>query len=227
MKSALLLLCMLLAACASSPEPKPGVARLASTCVAVHEAQQETVEANSAYQRARELADRNPGAESAKRVEDTTVAAAVAEVDLDIAKRDCVALMKKQAIALAEASRSLEAAELRWRDAAPESYAFTVKYSAFGLTHGCESQSFRVSGGHPSAALQPGCKSRTAEFGTVPALFRFARRLLADRPHDASMQFDPSLGYPVKIYTGSRELEDAYFEFEVVKFEVGGDRHGH
>ena len=61
--------------------------------------------------------------------------------------------------------------------------------------------------------------------GSVPALFKFARELLAQRQGDASATFDPVYGYPKKFYVGRPGIDDAYSSFEVVSFTPNARDH--
>lgn len=122
-----------------------------------------------------------------------------------------------------EATEQLIQAEQRWNISGPEAYSFTVSYRAFVLTYGCQSQAFRVSGSHSTPKPRFGCKSDVRNFGSVPALFRLARKLLAQHPGEVSAEYDSQYGYPIKFYVGSTDLEDDYFQFTVVKFKASGN----
>ena len=119
-----------------------------------------------------------------------------------------------------EASEQLRQAEVRWQHQALKSYSLTVRHSTFVSEYGCETQSFEVKGSRSSPAKAVNCKPRPEEFGSVPALFRLARRLLAQKPDEAIFEFDQIYGYPKKIYVGSSTLEDSYFMYQVIEFKV-------
>ena len=121
------------------------------------------------------------------------------------------------------AAEQLRQSEARWRQTAPTRYSLRVKYSTFAGRYGCREQSFRVHGRHSSSDSAPDCGSRPDKFGSVPALFRLARELLAENPDDeADIEFDPTYGYPKSFYVGSAQMEDSYFKFEVLDFKAGG-----
>jgi len=119
-----------------------------------------------------------------------------------------------------EATAQLTQAEQRWKTAAPTSYSFTVRYSAFVLTYGCQSQTFRVTGPRSTPKLSFGCKSQPQKLGSIPALFHLAHELLAEHPDEVSADYDSTYGYPIKFYVGSTDIDDNYFQFEIAEFKV-------
>lgn len=118
-----------------------------------------------------------------------------------------------------DATEQLKQAEERWKMSSPSAYYFTVRYSAFVLTYGCESQSFLVSGTRSKPVSSIGCKSQPRKLGSIPALFHLAHKLLAEKPDEVSAEYDSTYGYPIKFYVGSADLEDSYFQFEIVEFK--------
>ena len=110
-------------------------------------------------------------------------------------------------------------AEKLWRRASIRSYEFTIEYSAFALVYGCTEQSFKVNDGRSKPISAPDCDSHPDILGTIPALFRLARKELRMHPDEASFSFDPESGYPIKFYRGSSDIEDVYFTYQITKFE--------
>jgi hypothetical protein len=104
----------------------------------------------------------------------------------------------------------------------------TVEYGEMMLGLGCARQSFEVKDGRSKfvpAADCPEESSRADKLGTIPALFRLARDRLGSGMNDeVSISFDRVLGYPLSFYSGSREGEDAYFAFDVVRLESQDER---
>jgi hypothetical protein len=135
----------------------------------------------------------------------------------------CLALLNPQMACAGdtqEASKQLRQAELRWQNQAPKNYSLTVSHSKFVSEYGCEIQSFEVKGSRSSPSNTANCKTRPDKFGSVPALLRLARKLLAQKPDEAIFEFDHIYGYPKKIYVGSSTLEDVYFMYQVTEFSV-------
>ena len=124
------------------------------------------------------------------------------------------------------AAEQLRKSELLWKHTAPYRYSLRVKYSTFAGHYGCWEQSFRVKGRHSSSDSAPDCDSRPDKFGSIPALFRFARELLAENPDEAEIEYDPAYGYPKNFYVGSTHMEDSYFKFEVLDFKAGDPEGG-
>jgi len=123
------------------------------------------------------------------------------------------------ATSAADAARQLEQAEQLWARAGPKAYSYSVKYSEFVSTHGCERQRYRVLGSHSialAAVNTTKCKFSPKLFGSVPALFRLAHDLLGNE--EIEFSFDPVLGYPRSIYAGVADMTDAYFAFDVSEF---------
>lgn len=112
----------------------------------------------------------------------------------------------------------LRAAQSIWRANGPESYTFTVRYSAFVGEFECRTQTFRVARSKAKSLNSSTCGARADELGSIPALFDLASEFLDRRMGDASATFDPVYGYPRKFYVGHPEMDDAYFSFEVVAF---------
>jgi hypothetical protein len=118
-----------------------------------------------------------------------------------------------------QALEQIAHAEKLWETASLDSYELTVRYSAFTLEYGCAVQSFRVVNNRARPLASRKCKSRPDVLGTVPALFRLARKELIVYSDEVVFSFDPESGYPVEFYCGFSDMDDAYFAFEIVKFE--------
>ena len=118
-----------------------------------------------------------------------------------------------------QALEQIAHAEKLWETASVDSYELTVRYSAFMLEYGCDVQSFRVVRNRAKPLASRKCKSRPDVLGTVSALFRLAREELTVYSDEVIFSFDPELGYPVEFYCGFSDMDDAYFAFEIVKFE--------
>ena len=129
--------------------------------------------------------------------------------------------------AVVEARAHLERAEALWRRAQPAAYTLTVRHSIelAIAAYGCPQQSFEVEDGQarfvPTAECSPE-QARPDVLGTVPALFRLIRRELRGRD-DVSLSFDPDVGYPLALYAGTRGMDDGFFAFEVLRFELKGE----
>ena len=118
-----------------------------------------------------------------------------------------------------DAREKIAKAEKLWKSASIRSYNFTVDYSTFALTYGCTEQSFTVVNGRSTPTSARECASQQDVLGTIPALFRLARKELRIYPDEASFLFDPDSGYPIKFYRGSADAEDIYFTYRITSFE--------
>jgi hypothetical protein len=114
----------------------------------------------------------------------------------------------------------LERAESLWQAKSPTTYSLTVRYSEFVGRFGCFSQTYFVSGARASGVAPLDCKYRPDKLGTVPALFRLMRETLRDNWDEVTVEFDKTYGYPKNFYAGAKDMEDAYFSFDVLNFEV-------
>jgi hypothetical protein len=121
-------------------------------------------------------------------------------------------------VAEVQAAKRLTEAEAQWRAHGPPRYTIKVHYSSFLLRFGCSTQTFRVSSGSSSTLNSSECGARPDKLGSVPALFRFARELLAEKRGDVSAAYDPVYGYPTEFYVARPGLEDNFFLFKVVEF---------
>ena len=119
-----------------------------------------------------------------------------------------------------DAYKHIAEAERLWKRASIRSYEFTVDYSAFALVYGCTEQSFKVIDGRSKPLSVLDCDSDPTRLGTIPALFRLARKELRMIADEASFSFDPEAGYPIEFYRGSSDIEDVYFTFQITRFEI-------
>lgn len=118
-----------------------------------------------------------------------------------------------------DALTEIDRAETLWRSAASNNYSFTVRYSEFLGQYGCFTQTYVVSGHHSKSETSGDCEYRPDKLGTIPALFKLMRKTLRRPWEEIAVEFDETLGYPKKFYTGSG-IADDYFQFEVSEFKV-------
>jgi hypothetical protein len=67
------------------------------------------------------------------------------------------------------------------------------------------------------------CRDLQAEFGSVPQLFEFLRRVLADNHASIDAEFDPNYGYPQQVFIDFR-VADFFEGFSVASFRVRSGR---
>jgi hypothetical protein len=113
--------------------------------------------------------------------------------------------------------------EQLWTHAGIRDYVISVNFSSFVLPEGCFSQKFKVVNGRSFSLARPKCRSRSYKADSVSALYRIIRKNLqgSDGESEASIEVDPTYGYPRKFYAGIKNMYDAYISFEVVGFAPG------
>ena len=117
----------------------------------------------------------------------------------------------------------LDAAEQRWKRAALSSYEYTFSFRAFYVFVDCEGDSFRAKVVNGIVVPTSDCRALRDSYATVPQLFSFVRKELAQKPDHIEATFDPELGYPASFGVDPREnASDDEFYFEVSGF-VWGD----
>lgn len=113
----------------------------------------------------------------------------------------------------------LETAEQRWKQAAPKNYAYTFTFRASYVYVDCEGDSFRARIVNGAPENLPGCDRLRSAYATVPHLFAFVRKALAEKPDSIEVSFDPELGYPVSVAIDyQKRTSDDEFYFDVSTF---------
>jgi hypothetical protein len=117
----------------------------------------------------------------------------------------------------------LDAAEQRWKRAALSSYEYTFSFRAFYRYVDCEGDSIRAKVVNGIVAPASDCRALRDSYATVPQLFNFVRKELAQKPDHIEVTFDSELGYPTSFGVDPRgNRSDDEFYFEVSGF-VSGD----
>ena len=118
-------------------------------------------------------------------------------------------------------SNSLNAAEQIWANADVRSYEFTFEYNVFVSPCKWRTLHFKVTNGKPVS--QRRCRDLQAEFGSVPQLFEFLRRVLAGNHASIDAEFDPNYGYPQQVFVDFG-VADFFEGFSVASFRVRSGR---
>jgi hypothetical protein len=105
------------------------------------------------------------------------------------------------------AEEQLAAAEARWMANKPQTYEFEIKMFCPGnFVMRCDPIVFRVHGGNPTlisgeVLLSMAYGSTAADnYGSVERQFEFIRQQLAKPHYRMEVNYDPTLGYPKRIF---------------------------
>lgn len=111
---------------------------------------------------------------------------------------------------------ALDGAEKLWAHESLQNYTFRFQYEEFASP--CHLWAFDVRVSHGVSERRNDCRQYRTEFSSVPLLFKYLRNALKEDHYVVEADFDPTLGYPVKVFVAWSKAADDFFSFKVINF---------